>query len=830
MILAGLALAFLAGVAAALHLPPGSSLNGTILALGTCAVVCALLLVPKRLLTMVAAVLGLFVLGIVRASDADTAATRVPDAVQRERQIIFEGELTAPPRPYGELLLLTIRADKILSNETPAILPGVTDEESGQQAPVSSPKFSVLAVDLAGASDAGRAPAEFRPGDRYRVSGRLTPVAAIAGAASDSVAVVRAGKISLIEPAPGGTFRHVLEQTRSSVGRAIERSAPEPAAGLMRAMITGERSGMGPALREAFRRSGTTHVLAISGMNIAIVAAGAVVIAAWAVGRRHQLYLILPAMAVWIYAGLAGFLPPVTRAAVMATVYLAGKAMGKQRSIAPSLALAAAVMVAIDPNALADVSFQLSFLAVLGIALIYPRMEAALETWLAGAPGPERTDWMASIALAVSKGVALSLAAISLTAPVILLQFGAISIWGAPATLLQLPVLSVLIVSSMAAGLAGWAWEPLGQLVAWPGWLASEYVIGTARFFASLPGGLADSDATLLLFAVAYYGTVIALLSGRTIGWLGSFRARLFKRMPVGTAQIAARSLSRALSSRLLIACLLLVAAVMWIGALSLPDGQLRVTFFETSGGDSILVRTPDGRQLLIDGGDSTLGAVRALGSRMPFWDRSLDMVVLSHPHADHARGLLAVLDRYRVDAILDAPATYESDVYQEWLSRSGAEPDCDRILAAPGTVITLDGGVFLEVLAPPVGIEAEDPNDRSVVLLLSYGDRAFLFTGDSSALAERWMLDSGANVRADVLKVAHQGSQTSSSDAFLAAVSPTIAIVPASLGNKYGHPHAEAMARIHQVVDPERVFITMRDGTVDVETDGRKLTVRSAR
>ncbi|MBI4306782.1 MAG: DNA internalization-related competence protein ComEC/Rec2 [Chloroflexi bacterium] len=814
MTLAVLALAFLAGVAISAYLLPAGGLpDALILALGGIAVVLGLMAFPWRRLLVAVAAAALLCAGFLRGTDVPDPQEPPPAAFELNTAVVFEGDLAAAPQPYGDARLLAIRVDSVF----------VEEEQRS-----SSFRVTVLASELSGAAMAGRSPFDFRPGDRYRVSGKVAPAASILGARPDAAAVVRAGTVSLIDEGRAGVLRRGLETTRSAVGRAIERSAPEPAAGLMRAMITGERGGMDTGLRDAFRRSGTTHVLAISGMNIGIVAVAALAFAAWALGRSRQLYLILPAIAVWGYAGLAGFLPPVTRAAIMATVYLIGKALGRQHSISPSLALAAAVMVAIDPEALGDVSFQLSFLALLGIALISPRLEEVAESWVLG-PDREPPTWAESIALGVLKGVALSLAAVALTAPVIVLRFDAISIWGTPATLLQLPVLSVLIVFSMAAGFAGWLWGLLGQVLAIPAWLASEYLIGVARYFGSLPGGSLQPSFWSLLLAVAYYGVLAAVLfAGRFRGAIAGWPRLHMKSAQASYSQFRLM-LSRAVSSRLLVVCVLLLGALVWVAALSLPDGRLRVTYFETSGGDSILIRTPGGRQVLIDGGDSTFGAVRSLGSRMPFWDRSLDLVVLSHPHADHARGLLAVIDRYKVDAILDSPSAHDSAVYHEWLARSKDER-ARRLAAIPGTVITLDHGVRLEVLAPPTGIEAEDPNDRSVVLRLAYGDRAFLFTGDISILAERWLLESNADLRADVLKVAHQGSRTSSSDSFLRAVSPAIAVVPASIGNKYGHPHAEAMERIGRVVAPGNIFVTMRRGTVDVETDGKTLTIRSAR
>lgn len=232
---------------------------------------------------------------------------------------------------------------------------------------------------------------------------------------------------------------------------------------------------------------------------------------------------------------------------------------------------------------------------------------------------------------------------------------------------------------------------------------------------------------------------------------------------------------------------------------------------------------------MLVDGGDSTSGAVRSLSTRLPFWDRTLDLVVLTHPHADHARGLLAVLDRYRVAAILDSPSKYESAVYAEWLVRADAE-GAARIAAVPGMTVELGDGTTIEVWLAAAEEAAPDPNDRSVVLRVRYGETAFLLTGDLSSVFEGELIRSRRDLRAMVLKVGHQGSKTSSSREFLASVMPSLAIVPASIGNRYGHPHREAMERVGAVVDPDRILVTAVRGTVDVESDGHRLTVRTER
>jgi len=727
--------------------------------------------------------------------------------------VTLEGRLATEPRAFGDSYVLGVNVDRYLI---------------GDVWHSSHLRVEVVASHLTGASEAGRAPDGFRPGDRYLIRGQLSPPVWSPVASKDSSGVIDRAEVTLLEGEGGGPAR-VLSAIRAAIDRSIDRTGPEPASGLVKAMVTGSRDGLSYETRSAFRRSGTSHVLAISGMHIGVFAAMTTGLAIWLFGKRRQMYLLLPAVAVWSYALLAGFSPPVARAAIMTSIYIGARALGRQRSAGPALSLTAAAMVAADPSLPGDVSFQLTFLAVAGVIWITPDFQRAgtalVERFGGRLPSYAQTslEW-------VNAGVAMSIGAVSMTAPVVALRFDSISGWGTPATLLQVPALPFLIVLGAAQGLLGLAWQPLGVLAGVPATGAAVYVMRVADVFAALPGGAIRPSAPVLIASAAYYAALFAFLARSRLRDLSPVVGSWLARTTVSARDLADRpSAPRRAAPRLALLAALALVCTAWFGALSAPSRDLQVTFFETEGGDSILIRTPSGRQVLIDGGDSNLGAVRALGSRMPFWDRSLDLVVLTHPHADHARGLLAVLERFHVNAILDSPSEYESGVYREWLAAAAGEA-ARRLTPLPGARLQLDRDVSMEVLLALPEELAPDPNDRSVVLRLTYGEASFLLTGDLSSVAERRLLGSGLTVQATVLKVGHQGSKGSSSEPFLQAVTPSIAVVPASIGNRFGHPHAEAMERLRRHVDPDRLLVTMDRGTVDVETDGRSYRVRTTR
>ena len=275
-------------------------------------------------------------------------------------------------------------------------------------------------------------------------------------------------------------------------------------------------------------------------------------------------------------------------------------------------------------------------------------------------------------------------------------------------------------------------------------------------------------------------------------------------------------------------------ASLAWSQALTRED-RLHVVFFDVGQGDAIFIETPGGRQMVVDGGADPLLMTRLLGERMRFTDRHLDIVAATHPNSDHIGGLVQVLERYDVGAVLERRIEYESATYQAW-ERAVREEEADGatvIEARAGQVIALDRDVFVEVLGPPSELlrgAASDADNASLVLRLVYGEVSMLLTGDIFAEEERALVARGAVVDSDVLKVPHHGSDSSSTPIFLNAVSPAAGVISVGEGNRYGHPHAEVLMRLREVVDDGMLFLTSERGSVEFISDGETLWVRTER
>jgi competence protein ComEC len=260
----------------------------------------------------------------------------------------------------------------------------------------------------------------------------------------------------------------------------------------------------------------------------------------------------------------------------------------------------------------------------------------------------------------------------------------------------------------------------------------------------------------------------------------------------------------------------------------------LEVNFFDVGQGDAIFIETPKGQQVLIDGGpDSKI--LEKLGREIPFWDRNIDLIILSHPEADHLAGLLEVLKKYKVENILWTGIKRNTPEYEEW-QKLIKEEKAKIYIAENGEKIKMSNGISMDVLYPLANLEGkefENSNDTSVVSRLTFGYDSFLFTGDMTQLAEREIIREYscsnscefATLDSDVLKVAHHGSKTSSSEEFLKEVSPELAVISVGKDNSYGHPTQEVLENLNKY--GIKVLRTDEVGDIKIISDGETLKIK---
>jgi competence protein ComEC len=378
---------------------------------------------------------------------------------------------------------------------------------------------------------------------------------------------------------------------------------------------------------------------------------------------------------------------------------------------------------------------------------------------------------------------------------------------------LVLPVQPLVMLFGGAATLAGLVVEPLGRAAGWLAYLPLTWTIRivewTAGFpYASVPFKLSDLGLILVYVAIGGLTVLVWLPAVRWRAWWQGVCVRLPLKVTLGG--------------------MALVTSVAWLVALQSPDGRLHVTFLDVGQGDAIFVETPGGVQMLIDGGPEGSRLLAELGRQLPFWDRTLDLVVLTHPDADHLTGLISVLERYDVRAVVARSGPWESDLVAAW-ERALAAEGATLVRGEAGMRMTLSDGVALEILHPGAELVAgtdADSNNNSLVLRLTYVEVAFLLPGDIEAEMERALARSGVYLRSTVLKVAHHGSKSSSIEAFVDAVDPQVALISVGEGNRSGHPAAEVLERLVGRL----VYRTDENGTVSISSDGHRLWIKAER
>lgn len=603
---------------------------------------------------------------------------------------------------------------------------------------------------------------------------------------------------------------------------------------LYRALLLGQRDALPPRVRGAFLDTGTGHLLAISGLHLALLGWGLYRALLWllcavaplAQGGRPDQWAAAAALAlVWAYVPIVGAPPATLRAAVFLTLALGGLLVSRSTTPARTLGVAAASLVLADPLLVATASFQLSFTAAGAVVALLPTLRGALAWWdepgrLPSGPragGRLARSWWQRSARALTALALITGACFAATAPLGLAWFGTLAWVGLVVNLVAVPLVSGVVIPVAAVWLA--------LAAAWP---------AAAHALVALP----ESAGSLLLAVIQgwaqWAGPATHPSWPLTAGWLGSLAVVL------------------ALAGRWRVA----VPAVALTLGLALagpgvprPAAALTLTALNVGHGDAILLQTPDGHAALIDtggrrGGDPSAArhATNALARRVvvPVLSRqgvaALDLLVLTHGDQDHAGAAAAVARRLPVRELWVTPCGLRAGPVRRAAARVRAAGGRVRIMGA-GAPLRRWGATWQVLWPPPPPPGPPSPgegaclcaggrNHHSLVLAVSAGGHRALLTGDLDAAGERALLRSGAPLRADVLKVPHHGSRSSSTPGFLAAVSPRVAVVTAGLRPGFMPPHQDVLARYQR--RRRAVYRTGDDGAVRVTlTPGEAVTSR---
>lgn len=576
----------------------------------------------------------------------------------------------------------------------------------------------------------------------------------------------------------------------------VNRRLPPEQAALLVAVTLGERSGIPRRITEAFAESGTYHILAISGLNVSLLA-GALFFLLKAVRVPLRTSALLSMGLITFYAALAGGSASVVRAAVMADVYLLGLVLDREADSFNTLALSALGLLLWQPLFLFDVGFQLTFVATGAILVAVDRLPLASLS----------VPWRWAVTPAV-----WSVAAFLVTAPILASTFHRISPIGILANLPIVPLSGLLTgLGMLFAVLATVIPHSLGWFITLIGWMI-DLLVGLAGWFARLPLASVQLFSPDAAMTVCYYlalGAWTIATGQRWLRWL---------------------------------ACSATLALVILVSARMLPifqNGQLRMTVLDVGQGDAIVLELPGKRTILIDGGGLfddrfDIGEQVVVPFLLSRWIGHLDLVILSHPHPDHLNGLQAVLRHLTVGQVWDSGQRAAMPTYL-WFEEALRWRRIPHKILQDGYRTSEFTPVQIAVLHPSNPMlqgsrrgHFSDVNSNSLVLAIRYGKVTLLLPGDIEQEAEHLLLEQGADLAAQVLKVPHHGGRTSSSEPFLAKVRPKVAVVSAGYRNRFRHPHQETLDRYRATAID--LYRTDRDGAVTVTSDGNTVEVTTFR
>ena len=627
-----------------------------------------------------------------------------------------------------------------------------------------------------------------------------------------------AKKIKKVELADreGTWLRHRIEHVRRTVGGFFDEQLSAKSAAILRALIIGDKSRLDPELRDSFTRVGVAHVLAISGLHIGLVATLAYGAWWWLLARSQYVLLIwtVPKLAafftlpvVLLYAGLAGGSVSTLRAVIMVAVFLTALLLDQKEEVFRSLALAALSVSLIWPGAVFDVSFQLSFVAVLAIFLGLHRFRAWWDNrdeTRAVHPSPWRRRlrrW------AILYGL-VSLSATVGTLPLVATYFHTVPLVGFAANLLVVPFLgSAAVVLGLVATALVFLHMGAATLVVWCAGAVVSLGVWMVEAIAVLPFAAVHFVTPTLFELILFYTLCVSLL------FFSHFQPPWLRRVFFSC-----------------LFSLVLCDGLYWITQRYFHT-ELRVSFLDVGQGDAAVIEFPDSHVMVIDGGgfmSQTFDSGRAIVA--PFlWQKKIgqvDTLVLSHPNLDHYGGLEFLAEHFGVTSFwFNADKRSKSQRFKRLmttLERNGVEirPLCS------GSQDQEINSVRIQILHPPCSQTGLDTNDASLVLRLSHGEVDILFSGDVETAGERILLSTSAQLASEILKVPHHGSRSSSTLPFLEAVSPQVAIASLGHHNRFRFPAPQVVDRYER--QGVALLRTDQAGTITVLSDGKSYRVET--
>jgi competence protein ComEC len=647
-------------------------------------------------------------------------------------------------------------------------------------------------------------------GDRVRVSGSLyTPGIYDRFSYADFLArqgifsVMDDASLNIINRNGGNAFYRAIYSLRQQAQYAIEQALPSPQSALLTGILLGNERGIDDELADDFAAVGAAHVIAISGFNMALIA-GIIMTSLSHITERKWLNTGAAIFIIILYTLLVGANAAVVRAAFMTSVLFVGRSLQRKTFLPASLAFVVIFMSVLHPLVLWDVGFQLSFAAVLGIAVFAEPITKWGNRWLYALF--RQSSLSTRIIQFLQEPLFISLATLITTLPLTVLYFERLSPVVLIVNLLIVPVQSYLLVAGGLATLLALFVPSLAQIIFWMTMVLLSWTIGVVRAFADLP---------LAQVVMSVDERIIALIFITIIG--GNM---LQATRPAWFLRLMNIMKARSVISATLFAGIAL-GVLLWAISASRPDGKLHVWVLDVGHTNAILMQTPKGAQVLVDGGQYPARLLTGIGDRMPFHDRTIEVVAMTQTDIFDVSALGSVLERYEAGVIL---TNGQPNLAIDDSPLGDALRETNTIDVTQGYSLTFDDGVSIEVLTPKDTPALEDDiNDSVMVLRVSYGTMSMLLLSDASVGLQNYLLDEGIIDGANIVQLPQNGTQRSLSEGLLDALQPQIAWLQVDNANRRGDPAGDVLSLL-EAQEQLTILRTDEQGTLHLWTDGHTL------
>lgn len=615
--------------------------------------------------------------------------------------------------------------------------------------------------------------------------------------------------ILLLKRGAGNPLWNSLYSLRSHTLKTIYTVFPDPEASLLAGILVGEERGIPANLQHAFQNTGVAHIIAISGFNFTLIAG----LFAWVFNRllgrwRGALAALL---SIAIYAVLVGASAGVVRAALMSGLSLIAQRLGRRQSGLNSLAAVAAAMAFLDPNVLWDVSFQLSFTATLGLILYADSFQQAFTRWLEATSLAATPTLVERLSGPVGEYFLFTLAAQITTLPVTIYHFQRLSLISLLANPLILPAQPPIMLLGGIALFAGWVSQPIGELAAalcWP------FLAYTTRMVEALNGlniGMIVLGQASLTSVALFYAILFGWTYGRTKikTWLA--HPNLKQRLSQAAAKLI--PFLTWLRSNLTFPTLIVLGAatiVVWQMTLTTADGRLHVTLLDVGSGDALLIQTPSGRSVLVDGGPSATRLADGLGRRLPFFHRRLDYLVIAATGEAQVNGLINTIERFPPTQVLWA-GPQQGDYSARQLQKLLIQLSIPLTYAQTGQALDLGQGARLSVLAV---------TPRGAVLLLEWKSFRLLLPVGLDFEALETLQNDPLQAPMTALLLAESGYAPLNPPQWIARWQPQLILLSVEAGDQNGLPAPEVLEAIQSYT----TLRTDRNGWIQLSTNGEQL------